>query len=362
MTREMIDDETRAFLYDHSRLQEFGAALNSTARRRVKQTTLWSAFAATYRDLPSGPERRMWLLLVLERLAEQGTIRLPATHGKQWDRSSAIAIPLSITVGINVPENGPRTAWRQFPWHPSLQWIVELRNLAPDQFAFLQHVHKGLVEGWFLQPESFKYRSLQLTGNEKRLERLLRGTLFGPGRVTLKMLGCEPAALPLAAEQLSSRPSMLIFENAAPYMLARSVAVSSGAPRFGRLAYGAGKQVLKAVGYFAMIEPTIEEIYYVGDLDAEGLKTASELQQLSNVIPVRAAREFHRAMLASAAHLRAPMGWPVKKKQPLVISNPVLSFLHTDLRTEVAAVIAAGRRIPEEVLSRASMTQLLFGT
>ena len=94
--------------------------------------------------------------------------------------------------------------WRQFPWHPCLQWVFRLRSLPPDHFAFLKQLNRGLVEGWFEQPECFKYRSLQLTGDEKRLETLVKGTLFAPGCLTLEMLGCLPETLPLAAEQLSS--------------------------------------------------------------------------------------------------------------------------------------------------------------
>ena len=54
-----------------------------------------------------------------------------------------------------------------------------------------------LVEGWFEASEPLKYRSLQLTGDEKRLQKLCKCRLFGPGRLTLDMLGCEATDLSL---------------------------------------------------------------------------------------------------------------------------------------------------------------------
>lgn len=328
-------------------------------RRTIGQAAIWSAFAAAYSDLPSGPERRTWLQAVLEELAERGTIQLPVRHGKQWDRSSEIVLPTTITLVVGLPDGGDRLRWRQFPWHPNLQWVLQLRTLAADQFAFLQRVNEGLVENWFTQLECFKYRSLQLTGDEKRLESLTKGVLFGPQCLTLELLGCEPEALPLATELLSNHPTMLVFENAAPFMLARHVAAGTAPPRIGRLAYGAGKQVLKAVGYFTMIEPTIKEVLYIGDLDAEGLQIAADLQRLSTAVAIRPATEFHQAMLASASELGASTGWPVKDEQPLSVSDAVLSFLAPEVRQQVATLIDTGRRIPEEALSRAAMSTLL---
>jgi hypothetical protein len=290
-------------------------------------------------------------LAVLKELAERGAIQLPVSHGKQWDRSSEIILPTSITLVAPVADRNALMQWQQFPWHPSLQWVLQLRTLAPDQVSFLMRVNEGLVEGWFAQQECFKYRSLQLTG-----------VLFGPGCLTLELLGCEPDALPLATEHLSSQPTMLVFENAAPFMLARSIAANAVPPRIGRLAYGAGKQVLKAVAYFSMIEPAIEEILYIGDLDAEGLMIAADLQRLSKSVAVRPAHEFHRTMVASAIELGARDGWLGKDEQPSSLAESVISILAPDISQKVTTLIAAGRRIPEEVLSRAAMSRLLHAS
>lgn len=359
MTDDELDEETRSFLCDEARLQQFCRALQQGQRRTVSDAALWSALSSTYHELPSGPERRRWLLTVLEAAAQRGLVRLPVRHGKRWDRSNAIALPRVVKLVSTAATCPGSKQWRQFPWHTRLQWVLQLRSLAPEQVSFLQHVHEGLVEGWFHQPECFKYRSLQLTGDEKRLNTLLKGLLFGPERLTLSMLGCESEALPLATEFLSPHPRMLVFENAAPFMLARTIAASSRPPQIGRLAYGAGKQILKAVDYFSMIVPPISEILYVGDIDAEGLRIAVSVQRRSQAVAVRPAIAFHRAMLASAAALGALTGWPAKEESPRRLGESVLQFLAADMRRDCGALIAAGHRIPEEVLSHTAMTELL---
>jgi hypothetical protein len=358
MTREPLDAEVLAYLLDARRLNRYHERLQVPRRRTIRLETLWTALAAVYDDLPSGPERRQWLLAVLEELAGRGDIVLPVRHGKRWDRTSEIALPTSVSIAPPPSGNDPGTPWRQFPWHPRLQWVFRLRSLSPDQFAFLQRVNQGLVEGWFEQPECFKYRSLQLTGDEKRLTALASGSLFARGCLTLEMLGCLPEALPLATEYLSEQPSMLIFENAAPFVLARSIAAGSARPRFGRLAWGAGAQVLKAVTYLPMIRPPVTEIFYVGDLDAAGLRIAADLQRTSPSIPVRPATPFHQAMLESASRLEAEDGWPTKDEQSH-LTDAAVRFLASELQPKVARMIRHGRRIPEESLSNATMASLL---
>jgi hypothetical protein len=361
MKSDPLDHESRAFLFDPARLKRFHNRLRSSRRRTVHQEALWTAFAVVFDDLPSGPERRKWLLAVLEELADRGDILLPVRHGRQWDRTSEIALPT--TVSMAAPQSGDdsRAHWRQFPWHPRLQWVFQLRSLSPDHFAFLKGINKGLVEGWFEQPECFKYRSLQLTGDEKRLEVLTSGSLFGQGCLTLEMLGCLPEALPLATEYLSSEPTVLVFENAAPFMLARSILAEMAQPLFGRLAWGAGTQVLKAVNYFPTIRPPVTEVFYVGDLDAAGMRIAADLQRTSTSLPVRPATRFHQAMLESAACLGAKDGWPAKDEPSGGISEAVVGFLAPEVRQKVAVMIGQGWRIPEEVLSHSTMARLLLG-
>ena len=115
MMLDSLDSEVRTFLRDESRLQRFRDRLRQSQRRAVRLDVVWAAFADSYSDLPSGPERRQWLRAVLQELSQQGQITLPVPHGKQWDRTSAVALPTAITI---VPPDGKsanKSDWRAIP-------------------------------------------------------------------------------------------------------------------------------------------------------------------------------------------------------------------------------------------------------
>ena len=358
MTRPSIDSDSQAFLLNDLRLRGFVDALRAHKKRSIRLSDIWVAFRNTYRDLPDGPQRRAWLLAVLEALAGTGELKLPVPHGTLWDRTSQVALPALIKLPVTV-EPSVGFDWRNFPWHPRLQWVLESRYVSPGDTQFLQKVNQGLAEGWFQEREPFKYRSLQLTGDEKRLVRLCRGSLFGEGKLNLEILGCEEEILPMAIATISAEPLMLVFENAAPFMLARRVLSQLGGSRVGCVGYGAGTQVIKSIGYFPTINPTVSEILYVGDLDAEGLQIASDVKKKSNNVPIRPATSFHLSMFESAAILGSPEGWEIKDDQPPDVSDSIFEFLDPKIRSRARHLVQAGRRIPEEVISHSAMRRLV---
>lgn len=355
-----IDIDIRAMLLDDESLQEFVHHLGASKRKTAKLDEIWSAFCSVYDDLPQGRERRTWLRVVLDELDGSEEITLPVSHGKQWDRTSDVPLPTRIK--LCSPERSTDAIdWRSYAWNPQLEWLFDRRHVSAPQVDFLLRVNQGLKEGWFEEIESLKYRSLQLTGNEKRLAKFAKTKLFGPGRLTLKLLACESELLPLAYERFGPQATMLVFENAAPFVLARSILSESAAPAFGCIAYGAGKQMLKSVGYLASIKPAVKTAYYVGDLDADGIQILSDCRRLSEQVVIQPATEFHKAMISAAKGLGAPNGWPAKEDYSPHVTEKVLANLDCSVRAECAMLIERSHRIPEEVLSRKTLRQLLLG-
>lgn len=354
----VIDGETRQFLLDDGRLHCFIDRLKSGNRLTSRLPEIWSSFAAVYTDIPEGPLRRTWLLTVLEELQQAGQLELPVSHGRQWDRTSDVALPKAVRLRRE-QDNGTAFDWKNHPWHPTLQWVLQRRHIGAGDVDFLLRVNQGLVEGWFTENEPFKYRSLQLTGDEKRLARLACSTLFGPGKLSLEMLGCEKEMLPLATVRISAEPTMLLFENAASFMVAREVLLGTSVTWIGCLGYGGGYQVIKSVAYFSMIDPPLREIFYVGDLDREGIQIASAVNRASEEVPVRPATLLHRAMFEAAASLGAPDGWTARQRTFESSCDTAFDFLDEEIRFRVIRLVKSGRRIPEEVISHSMMRQVL---
>ena len=358
-----LDDETRTFLLDEVRLTNFLSRIAARKGKTVSLQQLWSVLDDVYRDLPVGPERRLWLKVVLDELDVNGDIAIPSIRGKQWDDTSSIRLPTRITLNR---ADSPDAAddWKLFPWHPKLQWVLERRNVRRDHVRFLKRVHQGLVDGTFQTLEPLKYRSLQLTGDEKQLGRLSKSRLFGPGKLSWELLGCQPEVLPIAIERISNGTVLLLFENAAPFMLARQILRACERPatagKLGCIGYGAGKQMVKSIEYLSMLDPPVETVLYVGDLDAEGIQLAADIASLSQEIPIQPAAEFHDAMCRSADDLGAEWGWRMKERQTRRLPDSVLSRIAVSIRERCRRIVEIGHRIPEEVIPNCVMRHLLF--
>ncbi|MEW6269188.1 MAG: hypothetical protein AB1689_07825 [Thermodesulfobacteriota bacterium] len=337
---------------DEHRLDQFERGLLAGTAVRVGAQDLWRALAKVFPHRTPGPAERRLLLDALRSIEARGSIRLPPERGKRWDRSMDPAVPSSVDIVRDqaAPSGFP---WRTFPWHPNLQWVVQRRNLSTQQVEFLRRVHDGFVNGMFREPAPLKYRSLQLTGDEKMLASLATTSLFGPSRLTLELLACLPDALPLAWEPVGDGGRMVIFENAGPFAVARRVLVEMKSRPYDLIAYGGGRSVLAALGYIRTIERSVESIHYVGDLDHAGLDIALSARRCAKELGLPAvapARELHRRMLLAAESFGHPQGWPAQERFAADDRASVLDALSPDMRGEVGAILKAGRRIPEEVL------------
>jgi hypothetical protein len=339
---------------DAARLAKFTQQLRRSNRRWVTAECLWTSFSTAFPTLAQSAERRQWFLAALEELALQQIIQLPAPKGNRWDHSLHPVIPTAVCV-LRPPKPPKNTQWKTFPWHARLRWVCELPRMTAELEEFLLRVHQGLVRGEFQTRAPLKYRSLQLTGREKRLGELAQTGLFGDGRLDLELLGCFSETPPLAYDSINDSPSIIIFENADAFSLARSVLRSVANPRFGMVGFGGGNGIAQSLPSLAMLGRPLQRIVYVGDLDVHGLKIATRAVRSAartGLPQVEPATELHLAMLASAGRFGKPDGWKDQTTQRPSRERlaSLLTFLDFSVRDRVGQFLTAGNRIPEEVL------------
>ena len=336
-------------------MQTFLHRLAHTSGKQLKIAVLWQYFAEAFPYRPGGSENRKWLQRALQEAADQGIIRLPSAQGRCWDYT--LEPPLPTVVWKTSPDEGrdDDESWRDYPWLPQLRWITDMPMLSQEQEIFLKRVQAALREGVLQRSAPLTYRSLQLTGNEKRLGELLHSALFRSGRLSLALLGCIPDIPPLVIEEIGASPVALIFENAAAFRTAATVLKQYAFPPYGWLGFGSGASFERSVLHFTLVEHQIERIEYVGDLDRHGLwiaRRAAELAQSEHLPPVVPARGLHRAMLQSVLQFGYPDGFEYqpKERRSDASDEALVAWLPQDVRSDVLRIIQAGRRVPEEVL------------
>lgn len=341
---------------DPDRVARFAELLRAHRGKRIPEKEIWDAFAKAFPYRPMGVPEREWLRSALDALAEVGVLALPAERSTYWDRSMDPPLPQLVT-RIDAPVQRS-TSWRGDTWHPLLSWVPGMPRLAEDQVYFLRRIQDALVDGSLRTPAPLRYRSLQLTGDEKRLERHMTTVLFGEGRLSVGMLNLYHDVLPLAWERVGPGGAVLVFENSAPFSVARGVLSAMERPPYDIVAYGAGRCFIQSVEHLLYIGCELSSIDYVGDLDEPGLEIAigaAETARRTGALPtVRPAPGMHRMMLEAADRFGRPNGWPDLKRTGL--GNPsVAGALPVDVRARVLEIIEAGCRIPEEVLGPEEM-------
>ncbi len=344
-------------------MRAFLHRLAHTAGKQLKIAVLWKYFAEAFPYRPGGLENRKWLQRALQEAAAQGIIRLPSVRGRSWDYTLEPPLP---TVVWKTPLDEGRNddeSWRDYPWLPQLHWITDMPMLSQEQVIFLKRLQAALREGVLQRPAPLTYRSLQLTGNEKRLSELQRSALFRSGRLSLTLLGCIPDIPPLVLEEIGASPIALIFENAAAFRTASTVLKQCSSPPYGWLGFGSGAGFERSILHFTLIEHRIEHIEYVGDLDRPGLRIArgaTELARNEHLPSVTPARGLHQAMLRSVQRFGYPGGLEYQPKERRTVSNDneLVKWLPEEVRAEVLAIIQAGKRVPEEVLGPDELLQI----
>ena len=343
--------------HDEASIRRFEILLSTTGRARIPLEPVWEAFLSTFpgRD---GPAARNELDALLRACEARGSIQLPKSSAS-WDGSILPPLPRFVVIpDEELP--APRKAWRDRAWHPKLDWVADLDHLTAGQQHFLERIHKGLVEGWFARQAPLKYRSLQLTGHEKRLDVYRTSGLFGPSRLTLDMLGCAPDVYPMAIEKVSAERAILVLENGGAFHVAKQVLRALTQPPYGAVAFAGGNRLAASIASLQDADPAYETIDYLGDLDWEGLSIAARGDRAARAVGLPALRVpdgLHAKMIETAERFGAPRGWPGGRGLGHGDDRELLlQRLPVDLRKTAEAILDAGHRIPEEVLGPDELT------
>jgi hypothetical protein len=186
-------------------------------------------------------------------------------------------------------------------------------------------------------------RSLEIFGDEKRLDALTASTLFAPGRLTLAALFAERIPPPLAYQRLGDGGIVLVIENSDTYETI-STLLAQDCGHVGYVAFGGGHAFEASVARLARLDG-VTDIAYYGDLDNDGLvipQRANVSAAASHLPPIRPAHGLYRLLLQRDVRGPAP-----KRVEPLDAERHV-AWLSPTASRPAADILIAGKRLAQE--------------
>ncbi|MCP5285415.1 MAG: hypothetical protein H6933_10990 [Burkholderiaceae bacterium] len=310
-------------------------------RKRVELAQVKQLYFELHPETRNHPERSAILLQVLEELAAAGVLALPARGS--WEKVGQPALPLWIAL-VREREEVQREDFSKVPWVPELGFWPELK---PPQLVAAKAINEFLLHrrGTFpLVP--IKERSLEIFGDEKRLDAMRSGNSLFSGRLSLDTLGAFVVPLPLPY-RIATAPGkpVLVVENHNSYWSFGEW--NQQAQRYSAVVYGAG-EAFRSTG--AALGQVLREVngvgaLYLGDLDPKGIGIPMDFNRAAaaHEPKVAPALEWYEWLLANGRARERP------ECQGAAI-DVAGAWVGAELGSSIAALWQTGRWIPQEAL------------
>jgi hypothetical protein len=292
-------------------------------------------------------------------LAQEGWVTLGFVRYKS-QLIERIAIPLEAEArwcsafGFTPVSDEETRAVREYPWCTDLAFVREARLAL--SFDELRQIDRFLSRKDFSEAGSVpvKERSLELFGDEKRLDILLQSALFREGRLTLEHLRCHYVIEPLGWKRgpNGTGPS-IVLENAATWDT--YTRWNESHPTFSATIYGQGNCFAERVLFLTEIFRELggpRPVYYFGDLDAAGLRIPSRASKIAlrhGLPPVEPHLPSYRALLTFAAQATSANDDDPAREQDFDWLGP--------MRVEAWQLLGSARRLAQEYLGWDYMQQ-----
>jgi len=320
----------------------------SQGSARIQLATIWQVFRKVVRGYTGDVAARARLAELLDVLAARGAVRLPRSNGL-WDRSADPPLPAWAQLVAATSRAGAAVDPRAVAWPPELAFAARAKRvpLLPELLAIQSFLAGG---GRERPPVPLRERSVEVFGDEKRLEALLATRLFREHQLTAALLRCYEVAPPLVWERRpgdSGPGPLLILENLHTYESFRCWNRDSG--RYVAIAYGHGSEFKATCRDLPRLcaDVAATRIAYFGDLDLEGLRIASHaaaiLRSLERPLELEPAELWYERLLDKADRATSV---PTRVDP----SEPALAWLPSRLAKRAIALFGAGKRLPQELV------------
>lgn len=314
---------------------------------RIGVDDLLRHVTAADQTLVGDPTARARLLAALTGLAETGALVLPKARSG-WDVRTQPALPL--WVGRTARPPRARRAPEGRVWPRALEAAAAIAT-RPDEHRLLDRIATWLRNNPGAEPVPIEERSLEILDDEKALSAEVTKRLFTTGALTLDLLACYPTPIPFPSQHVPGigPARLLVAENNATFhsILTAARLLDPDIRPDLHVGWGCGNQFPTSISAVTMLQPAPTALYYVGDLDAAGLRiavNAAAAAAAHRLPPLRPAVPLYDWLLAH--------GNPRADRSNTGVGDPgaLLGWLPDRLRGPVAGLLRERRRIPQETL------------
>lgn len=301
-------------------------------------------------SIAASPQARERLAGALDELEAAGLATQPKARAR-WDQAARPPLPLHVTrTRLDLPATAALVLAPADPiWHALLWWVpafLAAERPTTGERALLLGVQQllGQSGGPPVRVVPLRERSLQLLGDEKDLDSLLRGRMFDDKRLSLELIGAERVVPTLSSVQTSTGPDLLLVENYATFhSMGRAMA---GHRDVGRVVWGAGNQVTQLLPQITIAQGG--RLWYFGDLDARVLEigqgTAPSAAELG-LPPLAPSADLYALLLRHGVRAK------VKGRGPSAARvADAVAWLPEELRSAAAQLLSAGHRMAQEAV------------
>ncbi len=329
-------------------MPEFLARLLALPRKQIPLDELKRHYFSLYPDIQNSPERSGRLLAELRALEGQGHITLPASAS--WERLGSPPLPKFVRL-VREKAAAPLVDFKDVAWVPELGfWHL----LNPGQLAAAKCINDFLLlrRGSLLRIP-IKERSLQIFGDEKRLDGMKTGDTLFQGRLSLATLGAfqVPQPLPYRQADAPGKP-VLVVENHNSFWSFGEW--NHDARKYAAVVYGSGEAFRLTGAALGQVLREVDGVgaRYLGDLDVKGVRIPAEFNAAprSGSPPVQPASEQYAWLLANG----------LRREKSECRDGTLMqakNWLGAELGGKVHAMWQEGRWIPQEALGLEQLLQ-----
>ncbi len=262
-------------------------------------------------------------------------------------------IPLPKRIKLNFDTNNvslvPGSA-KSYQWLPELMFVVNKKKINKSTESKFKRINEFLRKNATAVTLPIKERSLQILGDEKALEALVRG--YKDQIDLLEKLNCIFTYEPIHGEIFPGAKcdKLIILENRDTYSSFLRVNHELCPPHYYGIFYGQGNTILNSFpNIISRVNPT-DEILYFGDIDYQGLSIAQTLiENWRTREPARKitlADQYYQEIIKIYRETGLIIKSDSRKKIPLG-----QEYYAPDLYLKLKEILERGERIPQEFLN-----------